>query len=306
MSYEAAFRYEKTVMKTKLLKIIGIIFGGFAGLVLVGFAIYVILYYPRKAKFFEINTDYPTKKILIATQGSDFKDTLAKILCDSLKKSSVYIKGIDVGELAEVNDEDWDRILIINSFIIWLNKSVDRFITRAVTPGKILVFITSGGADWLPQPKFMVDAFTSASKKAYINDLVLMISDWMDKENDQKWEPDDYLLALNYFSQVDVKAACEAIALEQERYQALYPNLVNLINRVGYQYLRLKDVSSALEVFRLNVSLFPDFWNVYDSYGEAMLANGDRESAIKNYRKALELNPDSKSANDMLKKLCKE
>ncbi len=26
-----------------------------------------------------------------------------------------------------------------------------------------------------------------------------MITDWMDKENDQKWEPDDYQLALNYF-----------------------------------------------------------------------------------------------------------
>jgi len=61
------------------------------------------------------------------------------------------------------------------------------------------VFVTSGGADWLPQPEFMVDAFTSALKKAYINDLVLMITDWMDKENDQKWEPDDYQLALNYF-----------------------------------------------------------------------------------------------------------
>ena len=158
----------------------------------------------------------------------------------------------------------------------------------------------------LPQPEFEVDAITSASKKSYISDLVLMITDWMDKEKNQKWEPDNYLLALYSFPQVDVKTACETIALEQERYQALNPNLVNLINRVGYQYLRLEDVPSALEVFRLNVSLFPDFWNVYDSYGEASLANGDRESAIENYRKAVELNPDSKSAKDMLKKLDKK
>jgi len=293
-------------MKRKLLKIIGIIFGSLTGLVLAVFAIYVFLYYPRKAESFEIKTLNPTQKILIATQGSDFKESLGKILCDSLKKSSVYIRGIDVGELAEVNDEDWDRILIMNSFIIWLNKDVDQFITHTLAPEKILVFVTSGGADWLPQSEFKVDTFTSASKKAYINDLVYMITDWMDKENDQKWEPDDYLLALNYFPRVDARAACEAIILEQERYLALYPNLVNSINRVGYQYLRLKDVQSALEVFKLNVSLFPDSWNVYDSYGEALLKNGDRESAIRNYRKAVQINPDSKSANDMLEKLGKE
>jgi len=293
-------------MKTKLLKIIGIILGTLIGLVLVAFGIYVFLFYPREAEPFEIKTANPTQKILIATQGSDFKNMLTKVLCDSLNKSSVYIKGMDVEDLAEVNEEDWDRILIFNSFLIQLNGSVDRFITRTVAPENILVFVTAGGADWLPQPGFRVDAITSASKQAYIKDLVRLISDWLNKENGQKWEPDDYLLALYYFPQIDVKVACKAIALEQLRYRTLYPNLANLINRVGYQFLRLKNVASALEVFRLNIGLFPDSWNVYDSYGEALLASGDRESAIKNYQKALKLNPDSKSANAMLKKLSNE
>ena len=95
-------------MKTKLLKIIGIILGGCAGLALAGFIVYVILFYPRKADSFEIISTNPTKTVLIATQGSDFKDTFVKTLCDSLKKSSLYIKGIDVKNLAEVNDENWD------------------------------------------------------------------------------------------------------------------------------------------------------------------------------------------------------
>ena len=293
-------------MKTKLLKIFAIIFGSIIGFILAAFAVYVILYYPRKAESFQINTPDPSQRIIIATQGSDYKDTLVKILCDSLKKSSIYIEGMDVGELAEVNDEDWDRILIINSFIILLNKNIDRFLNRAVTKENILLYVTSGGADWLPQPELTVDAFTSASKKEYIKDLVHLITAWIGKEDDRKWEPDDYVLALRYFPSVDVHAACQAIASERERYKVLYPNLVNMINRIGYQYLRLKDVVSALEVFRLNVNLFPDFWNVYDSYGEALLANGDREASITNYRKALELNPESKSASDMLKKLSKE
>jgi len=292
-------------MKTKLLKIAGISLVSLVGLLIVCFAIYVILYYPRKVESFEINSANPTKKILIATQGSEFKNTLTKMLCDSLKKSSVYIRGMDVGELAEVNDKDWDKILIINSFIIRLNKNVDRIINRTYAPEKILVFVTSGGSDWQPPSQFKVDALTSASRTVYINDLVHMIINWVDNDNDQKWEPDDYMLALSYFPQVDVKTACEAIALDPEQYQALYPNLENMINQVGYHYLRLKDVPSALEAFRLNLTLFPGSWNVYDSYGEALLVHGDRESAIRNYRKAVELNPHNKHVNGKLEKLNK-
>ena len=293
-------------MKTKLLKIIGIILGGCAGLALAGFIVYVILFYPRKADSFEIISTNPTKTVLIATQGSDFKDTFIKTLCDSLKKSSLYIKGIDVKNLAEVNDENWDKILIINSFLIKLNKSVDRFVSRAVTPEKILIFVTSDGADWQPQPELMVDAITSASRKQYITNLVDLITIWIGKEGDQRWDTDDHLLTLRFFPRVDVKAACEAIVLERVRYELKYPNLINLINWTGYQFLRLRDIKSALEVFKLNVSLFPNAWNVYDSYGEALLANGDRETAIRNYQKAVELNPHSKSANNMLKKMSKD
>ena len=275
-------------------------------LVFVAFALYVIFNYPRKAETFEINSLNPTQRILIATQSSDFKDELTKILCDSLKDTSTTIKGIDVGGLPEINDEDWDRILIMNSFIIQLNKDVDQFITRALAPQKILAFVTSGGADWLPKPDIEIDAFTSASKKMVINDLVELITDWMGKEDDEDWEPDDYLLALNYFPQVNVKVACEAISSEKERYLAKYPDLENLINRAGYQLLRFKEVQSALEVFMMNIRLFPDSWNVYDSYGEALLIDGERESALSSYRKAVKLNPESKSTNDMLKKLSRK
>ena len=97
-------------MKTKLLKIAGIVLGAVAGLFLVGFAIYVILYFPRKAEPFEVNSADQAKSILIATQGSDFKDIFVKTLCDSLKQSSVYIKGIDVKDLTEVNEENWNKI----------------------------------------------------------------------------------------------------------------------------------------------------------------------------------------------------
>ena len=293
-------------MITKQIKIFGIILGGFAGLILVGFAVYVYLFYPRQADSFEIRSSNPTKKILIATQGSDFKNSLVKTLCDSLKKTSLFIKGIDVGELEKVNEKEWDKILIINSFLIRLNKDVNRFANRSVTPENILLFITSGGADWQPQPDLKIDAVTSASRKEYITDLAKLFTTWIGKEENHKWQSNDYIITLKYFPEVDVKVACETIIEEREHYKIIYPNLVNLVNQIGYQFLRLKDVESALNVFKMNVHLFPDYWNVYDSYGEALLAKGDKESAIRNYQKALELNPESSSAMTMLKKLNKE
>jgi CubicO group peptidase (beta-lactamase class C family) len=69
------------------------------------------------------------------------------------------------------------------------------------------------------------------------------------------------------------------------------------INRLGYDFMATNDpyrigleprYESALEVFRLNVELFPESWNVYDSYGEALLALGRREEAIAMYRRSLE------------------
>ncbi|MCK4226548.1 tetratricopeptide repeat protein [candidate division WOR-3 bacterium] len=55
-------------------------------------------------------------------------------------------------------------------------------------------------------------------------------------------------------------------------------------------------------MFKLNVALFPDFFNVYDSLGEAYMVAGEKELAIKNYKKSLELNPNNADAAEILKK----
>jgi len=45
------------------------------------------------------------------------------------------------------------------------------------------------------------------------------------------------------------------------------------------------------------------WWNVYDSYAEALPANGDREGAIAGYRKSLELNPGHEAGRERLAEL---
>jgi len=75
------------------------------------------------------------------------------------------------------------------------------------------------------------------------------------------------------------------------------------LNQLGYQYLQNGNISDALEFFKLAVELYPGSSNVYDSYGEALLTNGDTAQAIFNYKKSLELNTDNTNAAQVLEKL---
>jgi CubicO group peptidase (beta-lactamase class C family) len=78
------------------------------------------------------------------------------------------------------------------------------------------------------------------------------------------------------------------------------------LNRLGYGFLREKKLPEALAYFKLNVEFYPGSSNVYDSLGEAYLANGEKELAITNYKKSLELNPKNNNAVEVLKKLEKQ
>ena len=63
------------------------------------------------------------------------------------------------------------------------------------------------------------------------------------------------------------------------------------INLLGYNYLNQDIVDIALRIFKLNMEEYPESFNTYDSYAEALMKKGDKEGAIKYYKKSLELNP---------------
>lgn len=67
--------------------------------------------------------------------------------------------------------------------------------------------------------------------------------------------------------------------------------------------MQMKRVKDALEIFKLNVEMFPQGFNTYDSLAEAYLENGDKNLAIQNYKKSIELNPKNAGAVEKLKKL---
>ena len=75
------------------------------------------------------------------------------------------------------------------------------------------------------------------------------------------------------------------------------------MNRVGYVLLHGKKVKDAIEVFTQNVADHPESWNVHDSLGEALAADGQTALAIKAYERSLELNPGNTGGTDALKRL---
>ena len=79
-----------------------------------------------------------------------------------------------------------------------------------------------------------------------------------------------------------------------------------MINRKGYNYLRDEDFEKALEMFKINVALYPKSTNVYDSYAEALYKSGDTASAVVNYQKVLSMDSGNRNAKRQLKRLQKK
>jgi CubicO group peptidase (beta-lactamase class C family) len=75
------------------------------------------------------------------------------------------------------------------------------------------------------------------------------------------------------------------------------------MNAIGYQLMGAGKTEEALQVFKLNVDEFPESFNVYDSYAEALMTLGQNDAAIENYRKSVEMNPANQNGIDMLEKL---
>jgi tetratricopeptide (TPR) repeat protein len=82
-----------------------------------------------------------------------------------------------------------------------------------------------------------------------------------------------------------------------------YANVESKINQLGYAFINSKKLDQAILVLKLNVEIYPESSNAWDSLGEAYMDRGDKDLAIQNYSKSLELNPKNSGARDQLAKL---
>ena len=70
----------------------------------------------------------------------------------------------------------------------------------------------------------------------------------------------------------------------------------NNLNGLGYRFLGTDQTKVAKAIFEINMELYPDSFNVYDSYAEACMKLGEKKHAIEYYQKSLKLNPDNENA----------
>lgn len=77
----------------------------------------------------------------------------------------------------------------------------------------------------------------------------------------------------------------------------------NELIRLGYRYIGEGKKKEAVAVLKICVESYPESWNAYDSYADALRENNEKKKAVKNYRKSLELNPENSNGINMLKKL---
>jgi tetratricopeptide (TPR) repeat protein len=73
------------------------------------------------------------------------------------------------------------------------------------------------------------------------------------------------------------------------------------INTYGYNLINQKKIEDANKVLRMNVQLFPESANVYDSYGESFMLLGQKEDAIKYFEMAIAKDKDGVTADNSKK-----
>lgn len=110
--------------------------------------------------------------VLIATQGSTFKDAVVNGLLDHLKFQSAHVRVIDIAALSGINEPEWDAIVLIHTWEMGKPPAaIATFVDRVQHHDKLVVLTTSGAGDFKLQG---VDAISAASK---MTDVAARVSD---------------------------------------------------------------------------------------------------------------------------------
>ena len=125
------------------------------------FTLYEPQYPVETIQPFEINSAELDAKVLIASQLSDYKNALVIGIIKRLKEYPVFIKVIDVTALSDINDKDWDALVIIHTWENWAPPpAVKTWFETDRELDKIVVLTTSGNAQYKMNG---LNAITSAS-----------------------------------------------------------------------------------------------------------------------------------------------
>jgi hypothetical protein len=129
-----------------------------AGLVFCGCAAKAV----KTTEWGELKAD---RRVLIATQRSEFKEAVVLRVVEDLEKDPCYVKVIDLKKLKDEPATDYDAIVVVNTCKAWrLTGGASKFVKAFPDKDRVVLLTTAGGEDWKPK-SVEVDAITSASKE---------------------------------------------------------------------------------------------------------------------------------------------
>jgi len=148
----------------KILKIILMVIGSIVVLLVALFVIVLLINKQGVVEPYDAGQPGSGNRLLIATQGSGFKSALIDSVTVYLIDDSLYVRVIDVTGLGEIDDNEWNAILIVHTTEQWkLQPDVAKYLERARDLSKVIVVTTSGSGEW-KSDEYAVDVITSASK----------------------------------------------------------------------------------------------------------------------------------------------
>ena len=122
---------------------------------------YKLTYTMAVAESFSVTVENPKNQILIATQGSEYKDSVVEEVIKKFANKPANIEVIDVTAVGNYEASDWDAIVLIHTWEQWQPQpDAEKFIKANLERNNIVVLTTSGDGSMKMEH---VDAITSAS-----------------------------------------------------------------------------------------------------------------------------------------------
>jgi len=114
------------------------------------------------ANEFQVNSPNYIRKLVIATQGSEFKNLVTNEIIDHFKEDSIFIQVIDVSSLPKIQLKDYNAVVLMHTWENWKPPvEVKEFINRTTSEkSKIVILTTSGQGNYKMDG---VDAITGES-----------------------------------------------------------------------------------------------------------------------------------------------
>lgn len=120
---------------------------------------------------------------------------------------------------------------------------------------------------------------------------------------DKQGSIDDKLRTLVEQGKFDDAVAMAVDYIKDPLHRYYKNELETKINTFGYNLINQNKLEYANKVLKMNVQLFPESANVYDSYGESFMLMGKKEDAIKYFEMAIAKDKDGITAENSRKQI---